>query len=115
MTNETKHTPGPWTISPNGVNVLNDGGTKRICECDWYQMGLLPCAANARLIAAAPELLAALEACADHLENKVDATRLTMFDVNLRCQPTQAAVAIRVSLLKYARAAIAKTKGGQNE
>ena len=53
----TKHTPGPWETS-----VLSDGTQWQVCEegaGDW----IADCktADNASLIAAAPELLAALE------------------------------------------------------
>ena len=59
MRNETKHTPGPWSIeqtstlfalaSPDGFPVLR------------LRSGMIPVEANARLIAAAPELLAACQ------------------------------------------------------
>lgn len=65
MRNHTQHTPGPWRIGtapPNGeqtignlsgmmVAVATSGGTMRAPET----------LANAHLIAAAPELLAALQ------------------------------------------------------
>ena len=54
---ETKHTPGPWTVRPNNAYGLNrytvEIGDARIDT---------PNKANAALIAAAPELLEALEA-----------------------------------------------------
>jgi hypothetical protein len=52
MTTETKHTPGPWT-NINGTNVRSADGTT-VCK------GILT-ESNARLIAAAPDLLAALQ------------------------------------------------------
>ncbi len=60
MTNETKHTPGPWTILPGEqgrlpryiISADRLPPLKMICE--------LGTKANARLIAAAPELLEAL-------------------------------------------------------
>ena len=61
MTN-TQHTPGPWAIEPDALGessiVTDNGGT----IADVY--GRNP--ANARLIAAAPDLLAALQAVADY-------------------------------------------------
>jgi len=54
---DTQHTPGPWAIEPDALGeysiVTDNGGT----IADIY--GRNP--ANARLIAAAPDLLAALE------------------------------------------------------
>lgn len=59
----TQHTPGTWVIykvdDSTLVLVLDDQGkpSKKICRC-----GGISEEANARLIAAAPELLQALEA-----------------------------------------------------
>ena len=60
MTN-TQHTPGPWATDGReyGWHVLDLTG-KRLATV-WR--GRADGAKNARLIAAAPELLAALEAC----------------------------------------------------
>lgn len=58
---EAKHTPGPWRVSGhrlavfaklNGINVV-------VADCD-RTLGYSESEANARLIASAPELLAAL-------------------------------------------------------
>lgn len=64
----TQHTPGPWRIwrhmdpaEPRKIIGLSDDG---ICTLDEYNTND---AANARLIAAAPELLQALQACEDYL------------------------------------------------
>jgi hypothetical protein len=61
------HTPGPWTLSfggsitDHGFTVTN--GADVIAErWPYYIRNQAELAANARLIAAAPELLAALEA-----------------------------------------------------
>lgn len=60
-----KHTPAPWRISrpsvANGVQILKDWDTpaKSDVICKMPESGNI--AANARLIAAAPELLAALQ------------------------------------------------------
>ena len=69
------HTPGPWTVVPYGdgdslVICSDEGGEWRICfmathggtETVWRSIQ-----ANARLIAAAPELLAALIAARNTL------------------------------------------------
>ncbi len=60
------HTPGPWTILPNRVCVIgpcaeDEGGSALVAMCAAARRDNDECAANARLIAAAPELLAALE------------------------------------------------------
>ena len=63
MTNETKHTPGPWKAVRNEVHV----GGRRICAyvTSGASLGIGPdlerSYANARLIAAAPDLLEALQ------------------------------------------------------
>lgn len=66
-----KHTPGPWVLHPTAcypaVRSVGtaDIGPKRICTVG--TMGKRPVDwANARLIAAAPDLLAALEAILSH-------------------------------------------------
>ena len=55
-TTKTTHTPGPWTYerSANGDYTIDSDGGKRIAE-------EISDPANARLIAAAPELLAFAE------------------------------------------------------
>jgi hypothetical protein len=50
------HTPGPWRVDFGGIYIRAEDGT-RICEYGIDE----PYEANARLIAAAPELLAALQ------------------------------------------------------
>ena len=59
-----KHTKGPWIVDRNTVYALNEAGTNRMCL--HLHPGHLPGydneniqAANAKLIAAAPELLTA--------------------------------------------------------
>lgn len=99
----TKHTPGPWirdTGSGYGCDVRAESGRKvavtwGIGNGDPHRQAYrAECDANARLIAAAPELLAALEALLD-------------MDVAYQRGPrVQEAVAV-------ARSAIAKAKGEQ--
>lgn len=63
MANETKHTPGPWQFSTEG-KVFGGAATGLIATVTGRDDARQ---ADARLIAAAPELLAALEAyVADH-------------------------------------------------
>lgn len=94
-----KHTPGPWKWHDNGypqgirsdtgpgaVEICRIGGVADAPEDAWE------CDANARLIAAAPDLLEALEALADKAENVMGDHKAAIID---------------------ARAAIAKARGQQ--
>jgi hypothetical protein len=64
------HTAGPWTVGGDGADVFGPGtppnytDSKHIADCQTDSPGLLEMrsvdCANARLIAAAPELLEAL-------------------------------------------------------
>lgn len=63
----TKHAPAPWVISTDRIRVLSDenGPDYEIANCDGMSSGH-PCPiemqqANAQLIAAAPDLLDALD------------------------------------------------------
>lgn len=61
------HTPGPWMPSENGPSIRvfaepDSGGVCGICDIYRYHGTKLQSWANARLIASAPELLAALKA-----------------------------------------------------
>jgi hypothetical protein len=73
------HTPGPWSFSDN-TNMAsgkthytvysNDDGYSRLVICDTpYVKNFKHHEANARLIAAAPELLEALEDVTDQMES----------------------------------------------
>lgn len=107
MNNETKHTPGPWFLSesdhnnsdistPDRPSVLapdHNTAPWHICRMDH---GCPNVEANARLIAAAPELLDALKLCLPILY-RLDAIR------HLTDQEFPA--------LDAARAAIAKATG----
>ena len=89
----TTHTPGPWATYINGGKdgwIANAEGDLIACAVRGDNM-----AANARLIAATPDLLAALEALAD-------------------CAGITALPGFRAELdaaMKDARAAIANAKG----
>lgn len=64
------HTPGPWTLHPTALHPAvrsvgtPDAGARRICTVGSMNGNPVD-KANARLIAAAPELLEALQAIAD--------------------------------------------------
>ena len=104
-------TSGPWkaylygkdaqgrTIATVGAN----DGNNRICEISPYDLPLTDVAANAHLIAAAPDLLAALITCIPLLE----ASHLDMMDAE---QMDSAKVVLQG--LEQVREAIAKAKGG---
>ena len=71
----TKHTPGPWTVStaPGTVDVRAfDGRFVANVDCD-KRTALVEIDANARLIAAAPTLFAALQMIADSDASAIDA------------------------------------------
>ena len=95
-----KHTPGPWKITEDDYgheHWFGGAGEGQICVNGWVNGGCKKypskwrkLQANARLIAAAPELLAALKALTD----------------NGRVPPTGAA-------FSKARAAIAKAEGSK--
>lgn len=71
MNTEHKHTPGPWAFTTN-----NDGGIDIVCEPNgqgngWHEIALdVDSEANAKLIAAATELLALLEGLVAGLLNR---------------------------------------------
>jgi hypothetical protein len=62
------HTPGPWKVFPGSTQVVRDQGDvvgETICEaenCNAFVQNEARNQANARLIAAAPEMLEALRA-----------------------------------------------------
>lgn len=89
-----KHTPGPWKADIAAPFMIRDCFRRPVAECAIY-LGPDIEEANARLIAAAPELLAALcemlgAADVDCLDDNSNVWRSAMID---------------------ARAAIAKAKG----
>lgn len=95
---KTKHTPGPWKLSlgseyvidgANGQNVLLIGNDRRA----------IPSTDDARLILAAPDLLASL----------IDAVRALEFAAPIIEAPENSAYRETIAA---ARAAIAKATGG---
>ena len=84
------HTPGPWRVSPSGILVCTADDDRphvniAIIE-DNGNDALAPMpnevAANARLIAAAPELLAILEDTRDWLETNLRRGRINAGTAN---------------------------------
>jgi hypothetical protein len=92
-TTQQTHTPGPWTLQPIGdeteFNILGAGRELIATVSD----------NDARLIAAAPELLAALEEVMDHSERAQE-------------QGHYGGLHPHGPILERARAAIRKATGG---
>ena len=89
MTTKHTHTSGPWNVSGTfGTAITVGKNHTHIAQAT--STGIPNCEANARLIAAAPELLAALEMM-------LDFESLHTFD--------------QIKARKAARTAIAKAKG----
>ena len=67
----SKHTPGPWIIDGNGIKTSISAGSKHIAMVNYWHVGGADDVigeeheANARLIAAAPDLLKALHRIVD--------------------------------------------------
>lgn len=57
----TQHTPSPWTVSGKQVKSIDHGKWHTVATANNPKFTDEANASNARLIAAAPELLAALE------------------------------------------------------
>lgn len=93
----SKHTPGPWRVVTNQTNLSLQvyGQTLALFEC-WRRSDEQTEIANTRLVASAPELLAALQLMVD------------------RFQDTEGSYsAWEHEALEAARAAIAKATGGE--
>ena len=104
MKQQAQHTPGPWTVRDNRNNTLGidahepDGSYCQPARVNGNASDSVygPVTwANARLIAAAPDLLAALKAAAAYYEMLERATGVTH------------------GVLAEIRAAIAKAEGGE--
>jgi hypothetical protein len=69
---KAQHTPGPWEINKylnyEGFSIYGPDGTGCIAERWWPSKTDIPIEANARLIAAAPEMLLELEHELEELE-----------------------------------------------
>ena len=71
-----KHTPGPWEVAyldKNGQSVVKAEHIE-VCTCWHHCVGSIEkeMHANARLIAAAPDMLAALQAMSAHYSGSLD-------------------------------------------
>lgn len=98
----TQHTPGPW----NAINAMVRDGTGqiRIADCEVsYQLPVLTMDANARLVAAAPDMLAALQAAID----------CGMVPISSALEGGAVKYSAHVRVADQIRAAIAKAIGGE--
>lgn len=107
----TEHTPGPWHVTADycGALAVND----HLQFPSEFPVALIggPLAdkrANARLIAAAPDLLAALE----RVENRLTMAARAFYGAG-RAKDLRAALDNWIADAETARAAIAKAKGGE--
>lgn len=116
-----KHTPGPWSCERDpchfdtlstvvgGDNSARKGISRQMIVdvggwAEWREQE-----ANARLIAAAPELLAACKAVADWWHEHEYDTVLGDDGIEISVYDSEP------KMVKLARAAIAKAEGGQDE
>lgn len=100
---EMKHTPGPWGIeSGYGFVITSDGSSIAAVFPETLRPGKnhLPAEANARLFAAAPELLGELVMCKQFLED-------------MHTQTVDWTIAESQVLHRAVSAVIAKATGGQ--
>lgn len=68
---KASHTPGPWRVdaTKGSMSYVRAASGEAIASCSWkHGQQDVPAIANARLIAAAPKLLEALEKCLERLE-----------------------------------------------
>lgn len=94
------HTPGPWVVGPVDDTVVThlgaDGVRREVAQIDgdYNEPDLWPVMeANARLIAAAPDVTEALKSCLNYIEK------------------TESDLGIRLPCGDAARAALAKAEG----
>lgn len=100
-----KHTPGPWKTQPH-ISLdrleIRDADGRRIAECAMdFPMSAKTHDANAHLIAAAPEMLAALEAANRFITNGLEYGYIDLAEEDTSGMHTIDAI----------RQAIRKTKG----
>lgn len=66
----TDHTAGPWRNPKGSVTVISEQVGKKVCDMSWSITGAPQAYANARLIAAAPDLLEALRGAVKALKDE---------------------------------------------
>ena len=76
----SEHTPGPWTVNPPPDTYLEVVALEQPLGCT-HICGEVDSWPNARLIAAAPDLLEAAESVRDLLKNRGDGTGGSYMDL----------------------------------
>lgn len=97
--NEARHTPGPWRVNPRGSDIWNIESEKTGEHIARVSSSMQPGGRfddDARLIAAAPDLLSALEGCLRDMRS---------MRISNDCDP------VNTYSMDAARAAIAKARG----
>jgi len=93
----TKHTPGPWTVAPDGlVDIDAADGLPVAVATGWLYRTHPECLANVALIAAAPDLLAALRDCEEFIGEHYGRCGYTAPPDTLRKARAAIAAAVRV-------------------
>lgn len=115
MSNE--HTPGPWVVETDnrdleagGYWIVEESGIKTICGRGGWTNRVEESIANARLIAAAPDLLAGLRSLAAETAH-VDSCDACRYYAQERGPACGVAVAIISRGIELRDAAIAKAEG----
>ena len=70
---DLRHTPGPWKVSKNG-NDIEMANSDNAGIATLYAISELQDKANAKLIAASPEMLEALKAMTEHYVDLVNSS-----------------------------------------
>jgi hypothetical protein len=104
-TQNAKHTPGPWRVDRYGIVTGGADYCTSVAECQVPPKSKFPPSeyarlaaeqnANARLIAAAPDLLEALQLASDMLHDVANAPGDPLYDPTLHkaCADARAAIA----------------------
>lgn len=87
MKTQTQHTPGPWQTTDLGRDIgivpTSQPLSRSIAVCSrLYREDAVDCEANARLIAAAPDLLAAAQQALSYLDDQPNSTPGSVAEVN---------------------------------
>lgn len=112
---KTNHTPGPWRIDYNGkdsadaVPRIKGNSVENVAFIPAYEHPRPEMQANARLIAAAPDLLGALEKCSALLDAVIVAGKCAAF-----ADLTESPMGNIIDPASEARAAIAKATTPQS-
>jgi hypothetical protein len=113
----TQHTPGPWRVEPRegyGFKPRVLGERAHVCEVgnaveeDWERWD-----ADARLIAAAPDMLEALRECVQRFASTLEEIKSLLIAHPIDEMQDDAANQADEQALDRARTAIAKATGAQ--